>query len=160
LHAQPTQILSRSSITARGDLHQQATMMLEGRAADDLLARVRASLSASPSGLHDHETRLLDQPVPEDEREQLVEVDSSEIETPSSGDYELPAQSTRILGAGESMPMGAAPPPPPAARPRHDTAPDPAPRRFGDDDSKESTAPKDTDDDRPTNPRAITDHEE
>ncbi len=167
LHAQPTQIFTRGTITARGDLHQQSTMMLEGRAADDLLARVRASLSASPSGLHDHETRLLDQPAPTPApaEEPAAELDSSEIETPSSN-RELPAQSTRILSAGESMPKGPAPPPPPAAaRVRHDTAPDSTPRRFvDDDDSKESTAPKadkaSIDDDPPTNPRLITDHDE
>jgi hypothetical protein len=179
LHAQPTHILRNNPLDerVRGSLHQQSTMMLEGRAADQLLSQVRASLAASPSGLHDHETRILSgaaaeeaaTPAPADASEPSVDV--SRALRPDSAETDLPAASTRILRSGEALPASQPPPlPPGVARPRHDTKPDSAPHRFDEDASQEHTlarggSPSDKvftdfandDDSGPTNPRGDKD---
>jgi eukaryotic-like serine/threonine-protein kinase len=160
LHAEPTHILNRQAIAPRGDLHQRETMMLEGRAADELRAQIRGGLGISQPGLHEHETKLFDDAPP------------APAETPS-GATALPALETRLHGRDE--PVAAIPPPPAPPpnkppghkgklRPQNDTSPDPKPRSFADD-SKESTMPKakgpedfaNEDSDNPTDPRSPRD---
>ncbi len=121
LHAERTKILSRD--VPRATLHARETLMLDGKAADELRAKVRAGL---PGGLHEHETKLFDGAATERD--------------PASGSTELPALRTRILQRNEPAPTGS-PPPAAPSRGRHDTAPDERPRSFTDD-SRESTLPK------------------
>ena len=131
LHAQPTQIINRDAVSgmpARADLHQQETLMLEGRAAEAMRARMRGGASSLAAGLHEHKTKLFEAAPP----------------TERSGATDLPAQSTRIVQRDDSAPAArSASPAAPRPRPQQDTAPDIDPRSFAND-SKESTLPSKT----------------
>ena len=110
LHAQNTQILSREGGAApartRGELHQQATMMLDGRAADELRAQIRAVSAPRDPSMHENQTKLFeDAPPPAPE------------EDAASGSTDLPSQSTRILLRSDPA-LPAIPPPPAPPQPR------------------------------------------
>ncbi len=151
LHADRTYILgaeaARALVGSRADLHAQSTLMLDGREAEALHARLRAGgapaspLAPRPGSIHEQSTALFDNPP------------VMEPVTPA-GATDLPEQSTRILHTGlpamstqilqRDDPRAAVPrvPPPPAPqRPKQDTAPDPSPRAFVDE-SRETTLPR------------------
>ena len=136
-HLPPGVVRARQAEQEVSDLHAAATMMLEGRAAEALLSRLRDGAPPS-TNLHEQDTHIIQVPAPP-----AADAATKSAET-KSAETDLPAIATVIVSSQSFQAV--LPPPPPAPRSKQDTTPDPAPDEI----SNEVT--------EPTSPSVLVSH--